>query len=341
MGAVSIFVPHAGCPHQCSFCNQRSISGAQSVPSPAEVSALLEDALPKAQDPAHTEIAFFGGSFTAIPRREMLALLEAADPFIGGEGFCGVRISTRPDAIDRDVLEILREHHVTAIELGAQCMDDAVLLANRRGHTVRDVEDASRLIRAGGFSLGLQMMLGLYGDTPEGARHTAEAFAALEPDTVRVYPTLVLRGTSLAGLYERGLYRPMELEQAVELGAELLLYFRERGIRVIRMGLHASRELESQLLAGPYHPAYRELCQSRIYQRLARAELAGRMPAGGRAELRVAPGALSQMIGWRRSNLEALALAGWDAAVREEPGMPPYQVHVVPEEGSPDENSCF
>lgn len=330
MGAVSIFIPHRGCPHQCSFCNQRTISGASSAPSPPEVSALLRNALARAQDPARTEIAFFGGSFTAIPRQEMLALLEAAEPFLGPDGFCGIRISTRPDAIDREVLALLRLHHVTAIELGAQSMEDRVLSANRRGHRARDVVTASRLIREWGFSLGLQMMLGLYGDDAAGSRRTAEALAVLEPETVRIYPTLVLGGTFLAELYERGCYQPMELAEAVSLGAELLLYFAGRSIRVIRMGLHASRELERQLLAGPYHPAYRELCQSHIYLERAREALSRlELPKGAprRAELRAA--SLSQLIGQHRANLLALSQEGWELSFQEDRSLPAYQVRVA------------
>ena len=206
---ISIFVPHIGCKHQCTFCNQREITGQQYCPGADDViSAAQQAKRDLGERTKNAEIAFFGGSFTAIKRSYMTELLEAAYPFVKDGSFYGIRLSTRPDAIDREVLDILRGYGVTSIELGAQSMDDDVLKMNRRGHTAADVEKASALIKEYGFSLGLQMMTGLYGSSDEKDRETARRLARLSPETVRIYPTVVMRGTELYGLYSRGEYSP-------------------------------------------------------------------------------------------------------------------------------------
>ena len=201
-GNISIFVPHLGCPCQCSFCNQKTITGQANQPTPQDVDKAVKTALKsKGFD---YEIAFFGGSFTAIDREYMISLLKAANKYIKSNEVKGIRISTRPDCIDEEILDLLKEYGVTSIELGAQSMDDEVLLANRRGHTAKDVENASELIKSYGFELGLQMMTGLYKDSEEKAIKTAEKIIALSPQTVRIYPTVVLKGTYLADLYLSG-----------------------------------------------------------------------------------------------------------------------------------------
>lgn len=262
---ISIFVPHIGCPHLCSFCDQHTISGAQSAPTGEDVRNICKKALCEAKEPENAEIAFFGGSFTAIPRDYMTELLAAAHEFVGEGKFRGIRCSTRPDCIDREVLELLKSCGVTAIELGAQSMNDEVLEANERGHSAQDVADASRLIREYGFELGLQMMTGLYKSSPEKDMSTAESIISLAPDTVRIYPVVILRGTELARLYSSGIYKPMPFEDMVSLCAGMMLRFHEAGIRVIKCGLHASEFVEKDMVAGYYHPAFRELCESEIY----------------------------------------------------------------------------
>lgn len=317
---AAIFVPHAGCPQQCVFCNQRGISGAQKMPSDEEITATLTAAAENLGERMHTaQIAFFGGSFTAIPREEMLRLLQAAQPFLGADGFGGIRVSTRPDAIDRNVLDILRQYGVTAVELGAQSMDDRVLAASGRGHTARQVEDAVRLLKAGGFSLGLQMMTGLPADSDGLAMATAKALADLEPDTMRIYPALVLRGTTLAAMWQSGSYHPQELEEAVQLGAELLTYFTDRGIKVIRLGLHDSPTLAADLLAGPYHPAFRELCESRVLLEKT-LTLLENVPEG-EVCLTIATGSTSKLIGQKRQNLLELNRRGYRPKIQESPAM--------------------
>ncbi len=264
---ISIFIPHIGCPHQCSFCDQRTISGAQHLPDGNEVREICGKALSEVKSSENTEIAFFGGSFTAIPRDYMVELLDAAKEFVGGTRFRGIRCSTRPDCIDREVLDILKEYGVTAIELGAQSMDAEVLTANERGHSADDVVNACHLIREYGFELGLQMMTGLYKSDPERDMETFLRLAELLPDTMRIYPVVILNGTKLADLYRSGEYVPYSFEKAVDICSDMLEEAENRGIRVIKCGLHASEFVEQDKVGGFYHPAFRELCESRIYLR--------------------------------------------------------------------------
>lgn len=320
---VALFVPMNGCPHACSFCNQKSITGRAAQPTPRDVVSAARTALQSLGPAAGSaEIAFFGGSFTAVDRGYMLSLLEAAAPFVGSGAFSGIRISTRPDCVDPGILSLLKRYGVDAVELGAQSMDDRVLALNGRGHTAARVEAAAALIRSSGLSLGLQMMTGLFGDTPAGARKTAERLAALSPDCVRIYPAIVLKGTELGRLFLSGAYLPPTLEETVELCAGLLDFFEARGIPVIRLGLHATPELERDRLAGPWHPAFRELCESRRFLRRIRAELAGRAAPKGAVTLRVNPRDLSAAIGQRKCNLRALSALGYPAAAVGDPSVP-------------------
>ncbi|MBR4888428.1 MAG: radical SAM protein, partial [Clostridia bacterium] len=270
----------------------------------------------------HTEIAFFGGSFTAIPRQMMISLLEPAAQSLRRHGFAGIRLSTRPDAIDEDVLTVLKHYGVTAIELGAQSMRDDVLLANYRGHRAADVEAAAALIKAHGFSLGLQMMTGLYGDTDEGALYTAEEFIRLQADTVRIYPAITLPGTMLAHWYAKGQYRPQKLEEAVGLCAGLLERFEAAGVNVIRVGLHDSPELAQNHIAGPYHPAFRELCESRRFFIKLLAELQKLQPTAS-VTVRVNPRSRSVAAGQKKTNLTAFLQAGYTVLFKDDPTVPP------------------
>ena len=313
-GNLAIFVPHAGCPCHCSFCDQRVISGQQHQPTPAQVEEWCAEGASQANN-REMEIAFFGGSFTAIEPKYMVSLLKAASAFVRPGGYCGIRVSTRPDAIDENVLCILKEHKVTAIELGAQSMDDVVLAQNRRGHSAAQVELAATLIQAAGFSLGLQMMTGLYVANRESDLITARRIAALFPDTVRIYPAITLRDTYLAELYGEGLYQPQTLEQAVALGAQLLNFFTQRGIRVIRMGLHAQQSLEERLVAGPYHPAFRELCEGALLADRLNWFFAGK-PQGA-YEVFLARGAVSKITGHGGKAVAHLRDLGYNITVKQ------------------------
>lgn len=307
---ISIFVPHIGCPNKCSFCNQRYITGACWAPGSKDVEKAVAAAKgSKNFDSKTAEIAFFGGSFTAINRNYMTELLKAAERFVKDGTVKGIRISTRPDAIDGEILTLLKEHSVTSIELGAQSMNDRVLRMNNRGHTGGDVERASRLIREYGFELGLQMMTGLYGDSDNSAIKTAERLVALKPDTVRIYPTIVLKDTDLAALYADNIYKPQTLDNAVSLAAKLYKMFTEKGIRVIRLGLHSIEE--NAYIAGPWHPAFSELCQSQIML----TGVLTRLQEKGKYNIKVAKSAVSKMTGQGRKNIIFLKSRGYDCRV--------------------------
>ena len=318
---IALFVPHIGCPHRCSFCDQNAISGAERPPEPEDVTAACETALRSpGSRAAETEIAFFGGSFTAIDRDYMLRLLEAARPYVRSGKVRGIRLSTRPDAVEPEMLRLLQEYGVTSIELGAQSMDDRVLALNGRGHTAEQVRQAARRVREMGFVLGLQMMTGLPGDTPEGAWHTARELAALSPAEMRIYPTVVLDGTRMGEWFRQGVYQPPGVEESVPLCAGLLEYLEGQGIRVIRLGLHASRSLEERLLGGAYHPAFRELCEGELLVQGLLRSLSGRTP--GPIAVRLNPRDRSKFTGPRRKNLTRLAGLGWQVTIREDTQVP-------------------
>ena len=303
-GNISIFVPHNGCPQQCSFCNQKTITGKQSQPSAEDVKAAVETALK--HKGYEYEIAFFGGSFTAIERDYMTALLDAAYPYVKDGRVKGIRISTRPDFIDDEVLKLLKEKGVTSIELGAQSMDDEVLRANHRGHTAEDVENASHLIKSYGFELGLQMMTGLYLDTDEKAIETAKRLIALAPDTVRIYPTVVLKGTYLQELYDEKIYRPPAVDDAAALCTRLVPLFEKANIKILRLGLHASEEIKKNMVAGAYHEAFGEIVQSRfMLNRVLK------YPPGS-YEILVNPKSVSKLKGQQKRNVYFLMEEGYN-----------------------------
>lgn len=283
---------------------------------------------------AQAELAFFGGSFTAIAPDYRRSLLEAAWPYVKSGAYRGIRVSTRPDAVDAAVLAQLRAFGVTTVELGAQSMDDAVLVKNGRGHTAAQTVEAARLVRAAGLSLGLQMMTGLPGDTPDGARATARAFAALHPSQVRIYPAIVLRGTGMAASWARGDYVPQPLEDAVSLCTQLLGFFEARGIRVIRLGLHATPQLEAHYLAGPWHPAFGELCRARQYLAGVRAALAACASPGGAQRIFLAPADQSKAVGQHRCNLAALAAEGRRVSFVPQPGIPRGWIQLADDAGT-------
>jgi len=321
---VAVFVPHCGCPNQCTFCNQRAISGATSPTTPEDVIKAVEIALPKA-DKETSEIAFFGGSFTAIDKDYMISLLSAAYPYIKNGHFKGIRISTRPDCIDEETLDILKSYGVTSIELGAQSMNDNVLLLNKRGHTADDVIKASKLISSYGFELGLQMMTGMYMSSDADDISTAEKIIELKPRTVRIYPTVVLKGTELENLFLEKKYTPPTLDDSVNLCAKLLKMFYDNGIKVIRLGLHSGGDVDENFVAGIFHPAFRELCESRIYLDTITKTLKDQ----GRYTVFVRPSEISKMIGQKKANLNYLLSKGYDVTVRPDDSLPIYKIRCV------------
>lgn len=306
-GNISIFVPHNGCPQNCSFCNQKTITGKDKQPTCDDVKNVIKTALNRKG--YQYEIAFFGGSFTAIDREYMTLLLQSASEYVDGERITGIRISTRPDFIDDEVLNILKENKVTSIELGAQSMDDEVLKANLRGHTSDDVVKASKLIKSFGFELGLQMMTGLYLDTDDKAIETAKKLIALEPATIRIYPTVVLKGTMLADLYEKEVYKPQTVDDAANLCTKLVPMFEDAGIKVIRLGLHSSQDIKKNMVAGAYHDSFGEIVKSRyMLNRILKYP-----PAN--YEIMVNSKSVSQLKGQQKRNIYFLMEQGYNVKV--------------------------
>ena len=269
---IPIFVPHLGCPNDCVFCNQRSISGQKKQVTGEEVKQTIKEYLEtfKNED-AHKEVAFFGGSFTGIEPERQEELLQAAYEYVENGEIDSIRVSTRPDYIDKAILKRLKKYKVKTIELGVQSSNDYILKQAKRGHTFENVKKASKLIRRYDFDLGHQMMVGLPESTRIDELNTAKDLAKLKPKMIRIYPVLVIKNTELARMYQNGEYEPVTLEQAIETCKELYYFFEKKHITIIRMGLQNTdlisnpENLESEVLTGPYHEAFGQLVESRIW----------------------------------------------------------------------------
>ena len=302
---IPVFVPHLGCKHACVFCNQRRISG-ETVPATAQTVREAIRGAERLPRSGKRELAFYGGSFTAIPEQYQTELLAAAKEALDAGQIDAIRLSTRPDAIDEAVLSMLTAYGVETVELGAQSLDDSVLLASGRGHTAEDVFRASRMLKASGFRLILQMMTGLPGDTPGRCVETARRIIKCRPDGVRIYPTVIVKDTELYDRWLRGDYREHTVEDAVSICARIVPLFERAGIPVIRLGLNPTEELSGgAAVAGAYHPALGELVKSRILLNKADKLLEGIVPCS-RVILEVHPSQVSQMTGQHRQNIAAL-----------------------------------
>ena len=269
---IPIFVPHLGCPNDCTFCNQKKISGQTKNVKAEDVKNTIEYYLNNFKDDnKYIEVAFFGGSFTGIDVDKQKELLSVAYEYIKNKKIDSIRISTRPDYINKEILKMLKSYGVKTIELGVQSTNDYILNKSKRGHTFEDVKKASKLIRKNGFILGHQMMVGLPESTRQDEINTAKDLIKLKPKIVRIYPVLVIKGTQLEKDYESGEYTPLTVEQAVETAKDLLVLFNKKKINVIRIGLQNTNEItdpnskKSQVVAGPYHPAFRQLVESRLW----------------------------------------------------------------------------
>ncbi|MFQ6079348.1 MAG: elongator complex protein 3 [Thermodesulfobacteriota bacterium] len=328
---IPIFVPHMGCPHQCVFCNQTSITGSNPSISPRSLIEIINKISGKValrdsgvlspvfqgppndrlraqrRNPLRREIAFYGGSFTGIEKKIQMQLLSAVQPFIQRGLIDAVRVSTRPDYIDPQTLQLLREHGVKTVELGVQSMVKQVLRCSKRGHTADDVLKAVELLHDHGFEVGMQIMVGLPGDDARGYAHTVDRVIRLNPHFVRIYPTLVLKGTLLEKWYRFGWYTPLSLKEAVDLCKMAFLKFQRAGIPVIRLGLQSSPELEMGdcVVAGPHHPAFGHVVESSLFYDMASFLMErSRQPRIPRA--RVSPSDLSNIRGQKNRNLNQL-----------------------------------
>lgn len=267
---IPVFIPEEACPNRCIFCNQHRIAGAECAPSVDEVIAKIDQHLLTIPAGNDVEIGFFGGNFTGIPVDDQKAYLASVQPYIESGHVTGIRISTRPDYISKEILLMLKQFHVSTIELGSQSLDEEVLKLAGRGHSAAQVHEASQMIIENGFSLGLQMMIGLPGDTAEKSLYTAKEIIRLGAECTRIYPTLVIKDTELEQLYLEGIYQPLSREEAISRVADIVPLFIEAGVKILRIGLHPSEGLldNTSLVAGPFYVAFGEMVFSEIWQRI-------------------------------------------------------------------------
>ena len=267
---IPIFVPHFGCPHDCVFCNQRKITGLSTNVTVEDVKRTIDEHLETFREDSFIEVAFYGGSFTAIQEEIQRELLKVPYQYKKDGKIHNIRLSTRPDAIDEHILELLREYNVDTIELGVQSLDEDVLLMSERGHKAIDVYESSKLIREYGFRLGHQIMLGLPGDNQSKSLETARKVLEMKPDMIRIYPTLVIRNTALERQMNKGDYKPLSLEEAIETSAIILMAFNAHNIPVIRIGLQPTENIQmgKDVVAGPFHPSFRQLVEEHVFSLL-------------------------------------------------------------------------
>jgi histone acetyltransferase (RNA polymerase elongator complex component) len=322
---IPVFIPELACPNRCVFCNQQKISGQILIPEKDEIISQIENYLAGFPSGAHIEIGFFGGSFTGVPKNEQEHFLQIAQPYLQSGRIQGIRVSTRPDYISKERLDLLQSYGVTTIELGAQSLDEEVLLLSKRGHTISHVESAAKLIHAYGFSLGLQMMTGLPGDTLEKTLMTAHRIVDLGADNTRIYPALVIKNTELEDLYLAGLYQPLTIEEAVDRIRQIIPIFDEANITILRIGLHPSEGLLSgdDLIAGPFHPSFRELAETALWGDLFKDLF--KLPSSDILEISIPVGQRNMAIGYNAVNKKQLALTYKKVRFIEDPILQKHQ----------------
>ncbi len=326
---IPVFVPEEACPNQCVFCNQHRIAGAECAPTVYEVISKVDEHLLTIPADGEVEIGFFGGNFTGIPIKEQQAYLESVQSYIKSGRVQGIRLSTRPDYINKDILDFLGMHHVTSIELGAQSLDDEVLKLAGRGHRVAEVQEASRMIKQQGFNLGLQMMIGLPGDTAEKSLFTAKEIIRLGADCTRIYPTLVIKNTELEQLYLEGNYQPLTLEDAIQRVAEIVPLFIDAGVKILRTGLHPSEGLldRTSLVAGPFEVGFGEMVFSEIWRRIFSSIVYPNVRRN-LLTLTIANGMRNPAIGYKAMNKTMLLESFRKVVFIESPDLKGFEYHV-------------
>ena len=310
---IPIFVPHLGCPNDCIFCNQKSISGQKSNMTKEKAKEIIENYLKSIdKENAQIEIAFFGGSFTAIEEERQEELLQVASEFVKSGQVESIRVSTRPDAIDKKILKRLKKYKVKTIELGVQSSNNYILKRINRGHTFEDVKKAAKLIRWNGFRLGVQMMIGLPESTTIDEINTAKELIKLKPKMVRIYPVLVIKNTPLEKELEKGTYKPLTVVQAVEVCKEIVRLFHDKNIDIIRIGLQPTDEIsepgseKSEVVAGPYHPAFRQLVESAMWYDAIVGKIKRLNVKVKEVEVTVNPVDANNVIGHKKENVKNL-----------------------------------
>jgi histone acetyltransferase (RNA polymerase elongator complex component) len=323
---IPIFIPELACPHQCVFCNQEKISNTFTVPKPNEIPNIIDAYLKTIPKNRIINIAFFGGSFTGIPRSEMIAYLKEAHVYVKSGQVHGIRISTKPDYITNDILDTLEKYGVTAIELGAQSTNNKVLVKSGRGHKFDAIENAAKLIRKRNFELGLQMMLGLPHDTLELSIQTANDIVKLKADSTRIYPTVVVEGTVLEKMYQKGQYKVLSIDEAVNWSKQVLKIFMKAKIKVLRVGLHPSEELElgKSLVAGPIHPSFKEMVLSALWNDV----LLEKLEKKGASTIHISKKQLNYAIGYKGKNRNDLKMKGYDVKFIADAVLKDFELNV-------------
>ncbi|MEN8199376.1 MAG: radical SAM protein [Thermodesulfobacteriota bacterium] len=304
---IPVFIPHQGCPQHCLFCNQVSISGqsAEQEDDGERTLRIIREWLARSRHRRKVQVAFYGGSFTCLPKSRQTRFLAAVQPFIQSGEVDSIRLSTRPDCVDEEVCDFLKDYKVETVELGVQSFDDHVLEASLRGHSREDAVRAARLVKEKGLDLGIQLMVGLPGQGSRSWLKSLGEVVALAPRFVRIYPTLVIAGSGLAAAYRKGHFQPMSMNRAIASCCRAKEIFHREGIRIVRMGLQPSEELEKELLAGPYHPAFGELVAARLWFRRARRLLAV-CPVEKTVKISISDRDLSAFVGPKRVNMKRL-----------------------------------
>ncbi len=308
---IPIFIPHRGCPHDCLFCNQQKISGFDredtSRPGVAET---IDEWLLRNKHRNQVQVAFFGGSFTCLPAGEQVKLLSVVQPYIERKKVDTIRISTRPDCIDPIICDLLKKYNVGVVELGVQSLSDTVLQKSLRGHTAQQSRDAFRLLKSSGVQVGFQLMPGLPGETTSSLLRGIDEVIILRPDFVRLYPALVVKDSGLEKLYLADKYRPLSMGKAIGLSARCYEKLTQAGIRVVRVGLQPSESLDKNVIAGPYHPAFGELVQSRLWLKKIQARLV-LLESGQTLLIRISHKDMSAVVGGNKNNIKRLEKLGF------------------------------
>ena len=332
---IPIFSPHMGCPQRCVFCNQTSITGHEDGSlSPQQIRETISEFLGfKGRRRGPVEVAFYGGNFLGLPESYRESLLDQAQRFVENSQVDSIRFSTRPDTITTDALKALAPYTVRVVEVGAQSLDDTVLSLSRRGHTAEDTRKSVKILKGRGLAVGLQIMPGLPGDTPESILETGCRVAELKPDFVRIYPTVVVRNTVLEKWYHKGRFKPLSLADAVRLTKRLYLLFDAHGISVIRMGLQATGSMlePGAVVAGPFHPAFGHLVHSALFFDLAARELEMQETLPKRVTLKTHPHDVPKLKGLKNRNMRKLIqrFELEELQVLSNPTVPKNTVRVV------------
>jgi len=341
---IPVFIPYSGCPHRCIFCNQKKIAGysegvgIENIRKTIDtwISNFIPHPSPQpsprsGEGEVKVQIAFYGGSFTAIPIERQEEILSSVSNYLKDGAVDSIRLSTRPDSISDENLALLKRYGVKTVELGVQSMNNRVLAMSERGHSAEDVRNASRLLKGNGFETGIQIMPGLPGDTLESSLHTVDEVIKLKPDFVRIYPAVVIKDTGLADLYKKGAFKPLTLSNAITACKIMLMKFDINNIPVIRIGLQPTSSLTEKdvILDGPFHPALRQLIESEIAYDMMIYSIKGQVARGKwqGAIFFISHKELSNFIGQKRANLKRLkSETGLMVDVKADAGLEPGKV---------------